>query len=250
MSCVDISPHPLALPRAPSRVAHPRIAIVVGMKSEGRIANVSRDLTIVGGGSAAQVEAGLARAMQLAKSEGRPLQGVLSFGVAGGLAAHLRPGDIVLPHAVHAGGDAYPCHQGWVSSLARLLPQAHSGALLGADMPIGTPEAKRHLHRTHDALAVDMESHGAARFARRQGLPFAALRAIADPQHRALPQAAMVGMKPDGSADLKAVLAALARSPAQLRGLIHTAFDARAGMAALLGSRRLLGAFFGFEDFV
>ena len=95
-----------------------------------------------------------------------------------------------------------------------------------------------------------MELHGAARFAENWGLPFAALRAIADPQHRTLPPAAMVGMKPDGSADLKAVLAALARSPRQLRGLIQTAFDARAGMAALLGSRRLLGAFFGFEDFV
>ncbi len=55
-------------------------------------------------------------------------------------------------------------------------------------------------------LAVDMESHGAARFAENWGLPFAALRAIADPQHRALPPAAMVGMKPDGSADIKAVL--------------------------------------------
>ncbi len=250
MSCVEISPPALALPRAPSLVAHPRIAIVVGMKAEGRIANVGRDLTIVGGGSAAQVEAGLARAMHQAKSQGRPLQGVLSFGVAGGLAAHLRPGDIILPHAVRCGEEAYLCHQGWVSSLSRRLPQAHSGALLGADIAVGCPDAKRHLHRTHDALAVDMESHGAARFAKRQGLPFAALRAIADPQHRALPPAALVGMKSDGSTDITAVLAALARRPAQLRRLVQTAFDARAGMAALLGSRRLLGAFFGFEDFV
>ncbi len=258
MSCVEISQDLIALSRAEQArvahsrvaVAHPRIAIVVGLKAEGRIADVGHELTIVGGGSAAQVEAGLTRAMHRAKSQGRPLQGVLSFGIAGGLAAHLRPGDIVLPHAVHAGADAYPCHKGWVRNLERQLPQAHSGALLGADEPVGTTDAKRRLHRTHDALAVDMESHGAARFAFRQGLPFAALRAIADPQHRALPPAAMVGMKLDGSADIKAVLAALARSPAQLRGLIHTAFDARAGMAALLGSRRLLGAFFGFDDLV
>jgi adenosylhomocysteine nucleosidase len=261
MSCADLAPAGVAARHFagdsifPSRaaqasLAHPRIAIVVGMKAEGRIANVGRDLTIVGGGSAAQVEDGLSRAMHQAKSQGRPLQGVLSFGVAGGLAAHLRPGDLVLPHAIHAGEEAYPCHKGWVGSLAQRLPKAYSGALLGADAMVGTPDAKRRLHRAHDALAVDMESHGAARFAQSWGLPFAALRAIADPQHRALPPAAMVGMKPDGSADVKAVLAALARSPAQLRGLIQTAFDARAGMAALLGSRRLLGAFFGFEDFV
>jgi hopanoid-associated phosphorylase len=256
MSCVDLASFGAGRSRAflSSRVAqaqpHPRIAIVVGMKAEGRIANVSHDLTIVGGGSASQVEVGLSRAMHEAKSQGRPLQGVLSFGVAGGLAAHLRPGDIVLPNAVHFDGEAYSCHKGWVRSLVRSLPHAHSGALLGADEPIGTSDDKRRLHHAHDALAVDMESHGAARFAQSRGLPFAALRAIADPQHRTLPAAALVGMKPDGTADIKAVLGALARSPAQLRGLIQTAFDARAGMAALLGSRRLLGAFFGFEDFV
>lgn len=229
---------------------YPRIAIVVGMRSEGRIANISRDLTIVGGGSSAQVEAGLTRAMREAKSQGRPLQGILSFGVAGGLAAELRPGDIVLPQAIHAGEEAYSCHAGWQASLARQLPRAFGGALVGVDAPVGAPEAKRRLHRDVGAMAVDMESHGAARFAMSRGLPFAALRAIADPQSRALPPAALVGMKSDGSADILAVLGALARGPRQMGGLIQTALDAKAGMAALLGSRRLLGASFGFDDFV
>jgi hopanoid-associated phosphorylase len=231
-------------------MTRPRIAIVVGMQAEGRIANVGRDLTIIGGGSAAQVEARLTTAMNLAKAQGRPLQGVISFGVAGGLASNLRPGDIVLSHSVHFGSDNWPCHRGWVSHLSRQLPQAHKGALVGVDAPVGTPEAKRKLHSKNGALAVDMESHGAARFATAHSLPFVALRAIADPQHRALPAAALVGMKADGSADITAVLKALARRPSQLRGLIQTAFDARAGMAALLGSRRLLGAHFGFDDLV
>ncbi|MGO9389378.1 phosphorylase family protein [Rhodoblastus sp.] len=229
---------------------NPRIAIVVGMKAEGRIADAGHDLTIVGAGSAAQVEQGLAQAMDRAHSQGRPLQGILSFGVAGGLSAELRPGDIVLPQAIHAGEHAYACHVGWQASLARLLPDAFGGALAGVDAPVGAPEAKRRMHRDRGAVAVDMESHGAARFAMSRGLPFAALRAIADPQSRALPPAALVGMKSDGSADILAVLAALARRPAQMRGLIQTAFDAKAGMAALLGSRRLLGASFGFDDFV
>ena len=228
----------------------PRLAIVVGMKSEARIADVGSDLTIIGGGSAAQVEAGLARVHRHARSQGRPLQGVLSFGVAGALAPHLRPGDILLPHAVHAGAKAYSCHAGWTGKLSRKLPRDHVGTLLGVDQPILTPEHKRRLHGDHGALAVDMESHGAARFAASNDLPFAVLRAIADPQRRAIPPAAMAGFKSDGSADIAAVLAALARRPGQLGGLIRTAFDARAGMAALLGSRRLLGAFFGFEDFV
>jgi adenosylhomocysteine nucleosidase len=232
-----------------SRPQGPRIAIVVGMKAEGRIADVGDDLTIVSGGSAVQVEAGLKRAMNRSHAQGRPLQGIFSFGVAGGLAAHLRPGDIVLPHRIHIESDAFDCHGEWVSNLARRLPHAHKGALVGWDAPVETPAHKRHLHLTHDALAVDMESHCAARFARAQSLPFAALRAIADPQHRALPPAALVGIKSDGATNVKAVIAALARSPSQLPDLIQTAFDARAGLTALLGSRRLLGAFFGFEDF-
>jgi len=231
-------------------VNRPRIAIVVGMKAEGRIADAGHDLTIVGGGSAAQVEQGLAQAMERAHSRGRPLQGVLSFGVAGGLAADLRPGDVVLPHAIHAGSDAYPCHVGWQASLARQLPQSFGGALAGVDAPVGSPESKRRLHEDAGAVAADMESHGAARFALSRGLPFAALRAIADPQLRAVPPAALAGMKTDGSADILAVLAALARRPMQMGGLIQTALDAKAGMAALLGSRRLLGASFGFDDFV
>jgi len=240
----------LAARRARGEHLSPRIAIVVGMKSEARIADVGPDLTIIGGGSAAQVEAGLARVHRYAKSQGRPLHGVLSFGVAGALAPHLRPGDVLLPHTVHAGAKAYACHAGWNAKLSGHLPHAHDGALLGVDQPILTPEHKRRLHRDHGALAVDMESHGAARFAVLHGLPFAALRAIADPQRRAIPKAAMAGFKSDGSADVLAVLAALARSPGQLGGLIRTAFDARAGMAALLGSRRRLGSLFGFEDLV
>ncbi|WP_294538157.1 phosphorylase [uncultured Rhodoblastus sp.] len=234
----------------PALAQNPRIAIVVGMKSEARIADVGHDLTIVGGGSAAQVEAGLARVHIRAKAQGRPLQGVLSFGVAGGLAPHLRPGDILLPHAVQVGAKAYTCHAGWTEKLSRRLTQAHVGALLGVDEPILTPEHKRRLHGDHGALAVDMESHGAARFAAAHGLPFAVLRAVADPQRRAIPRAAMAGFKPDGSADIAAVIKALARSPSQVGGLIRTAFDARAGMEALLRSRRLLGASFGFDDFV
>ena len=107
--------------------------------------------------------------------------------------------------------------RGWIAKFRGHLPHAHDGALVGVDQPILTPEHKRRLHRDHGALAVDMESHGAARFAVLHGLPFVALRAIADPQRRALPNAAMAGFKADGSADVLAVLAALARSPGAAR---------------------------------
>jgi hypothetical protein len=98
------------------------------------------------------------------------------------------------------------------------------------------------------AVAVDMESHVAARLAAHYGLPFAALRIIADPAERSLPAAALVGMRPDGSTDIAAVLRALGRRPSDLPALIRTALDARAAFAALHRDRRTLCALFGFAD--
>ena len=223
----------------------PRIAIVVGMKSEARIIGGADGMVVVGGGSAARVEAGLARLHEAA-----PLRGILSFGVAGGLAPGLRPGDLVAPEAVLSGSASYACHPGWTRHLARSAAKAGQGPLLGVDEPIDAPQRKRRLHRETGAVAVDMESHGAARFAQARGLPFTVFRAISDPQQRAIPPAALAGFKPDGSTDAFAVLAALARSPMQTAALIRTALDAREALAALLGGRRRLGRLFGFDQLV
>ena len=46
-------------------------------------------------------------------------------------------------------------------------------------------KAKAALRATTGADAVDMESHIAARYAEQHSLPFAALRVISDPAHRA-----------------------------------------------------------------
>lgn len=227
-----------------SETAEPRIAIVVGMKAEARLAGAG-GLVVVGGGSSARVEAGLAQ-FHAAK----PLQAVLSFGVAGGLAPGLRPGDLVAPAAVLSGSTAFACHQGWTRHLARSASKVGLGPLLGVDEPIHAPERKRRLHKQTGAVAVDMELHGAARFAYANNLPFAVFRAISDPRDRAIPSAALAGFKPDGSTDVWAVLAALARNPGQTAALIATARDAKAAFDALLGGRRRLGSLFGFDQLV
>jgi adenosylhomocysteine nucleosidase len=221
----------------------PRIAIVVGMKSEARLAGGG--LVVVGGGSAARVEAELARL-----HEAEPLQAVLSFGVAGGLAPGLRPGDLVAARTVVSAAGAFACHEAWARTLAGAAPNGRAGAFLGVDEPVLTPENKRRLYKETGAVAVDMESHGAARFAQARKLPFAVLRAISDPQSRAIPSAALAGFKPDGSTDVLAVLAALAQNPREAGALIRTALDARAAFKALLGGRRRLGRLFGFDQLV
>ncbi|MCW2315198.1 hopanoid-associated phosphorylase [Rhodoblastus acidophilus] len=214
----------------------PRIALVVGLKQEARAA--AAPLTIVGGGSAQ-------RTYDLLKRAG-PIDAVMSFGIAGGIAPGHVCGDVILADAIIA-DDIYPTDARWLKSLARKIPNPRIGAIAGVDEMIGCHSIKAHLHKTTGAVAVDMESHGAARYAREQGVPFIALRAVADPHHRALPQSALVGMNPDGSTNVPAVLRKLARRPGDLPGLILTAREAGAAMRSLLRCRSLLGELFGFD---
>jgi adenosylhomocysteine nucleosidase len=82
-------------------------------------------------------------------------------------------------------------------------------------------------------LAVDMESQHAAAFAAQRGLPFAALRAVADTAGELLPRAAAVGLTPDGRPAPLKVLMALARNPKELGPLRQIATRSRTALDAL-----------------
>ena len=107
-----------------------------------------------------------------------------------------------------------------------------------------TQADKQALASATGALAVDMESHIAARLAAAHGLPFAALRVICDPAGRAIPPAAIAGMREDGGTDLGAILRALLRDPGQLPAMIRLAGDARTAFSFLARCRRALDADF------
>jgi hypothetical protein len=120
-----------------------------------------------------------------------------------------------------------------VERLARAIPSAIVGGVVGSDVIVASCAAKQALWRTTGAVAADMESHVARRIAAQRRLPFAALRTISDGADNALPPAALVGMKPDGGMALSAVLASLARDPRQLPALLRTARDAGRAFKAL-----------------
>ena len=112
------------------------------------------------------------------------------------------------------------------------------------------PDEKRLLHDATSSVAVDMESHVAAEAAEAHGLPFAACRVILDPAHRALPPAALIDLRPDGTPDVAAVLRSVIRHPRQLPALLNVAADARAARLALRAGRRRLGpglSFWGLQ---
>jgi uncharacterized membrane protein YqiK len=90
------------------------------------------------------------------------------------------------------------------------------------------------------AAAVDMESHIAAAYAAENGVPFAALRVIADPATRTLPALARNAIKPNGEIDLRKVLSGLARNPKSLRALVSTGLDFNRALRSLHGCRDFL----------
>lgn len=175
--------------------------------------------------------------------------GIISFGIAGGLVPHLAAGDWVVASGVRTQQGHFPTDRGWARALLEALPGAVHAEIIGADTPIAEPVEKRQLHLRTGAVAVDTESHVAARIAAAHRIPFAACRAVIDPAHSLLPPAAVFGLRHDGTADVIAVLRSVMRQPSQLPALARTALDARTAGAALRRGRRLLGAGLGFPYF-
>jgi hopanoid-associated phosphorylase len=202
------------------------ILAATGLKREAKILAGPGVLAIPGGGRSAALEAALTVAAAGAS-------GVISIGIAGALADGLSPGDWVVADAVVARGDLLAADAAWREALAARLPSARTGRFLGSDAMLADAAEKRRAHAASGAIAVDMESHVAARVAHRLGLPFAAARVISDAADRSLPAAARVGMRPDGGMALGPVLAALVRDPTQLASLIRTGLEAERAFRAL-----------------
>jgi adenosylhomocysteine nucleosidase len=217
------------------------ILAVTGLQRERRIVAGPDVEAIASGGDPARLEAVLDRLAGTAS-------GIISIGIAGGLAPGLQVGQWVVADAVLVDGEAMPTDPAWTSRLAARLPEAARGLLLGANAMVAEATQKASLHRTTGAVAVDMESHVVARVARRHHLPFAAARVVSDAAHRSLPPAARVGMKSDGGMDLPAVLRSLLADPGQLPALIRTGLEAERGFRALLRGHRRLGRRLGGPD--
>ena len=219
------------------------ILAATGLRREARIVEGPGVAAVAGGGRAEALEAALMSAATGAEA-------LISIGIGGALAPGLQPGDWVVATSVIAEGSQTPTDPAWTAEIRTRLPAARMGTILGSDVMLTQAAEKQAAHQRWQALAVDMESHVAARVARRLGLPFAALRAISDSADRDLPAAVLVGMKPDGGMALGAVLWALARDPAQLPALIRTGRDAERAFRALADGRRLLGPRIGLADLV
>ena len=188
----------------------------------------------------------LVAALDLAIKRGA--SGIISFGIAGGLAPDLVAGDWIVGSAIRTKQELFPTDHVWAQRILELLPGAVHAEIVGVDSPVAEPLEKRRLHAETGAVAVDMESHIAARIAAAHRVPFTSCRVIVDAAERDLPPAAMVGLRHDGTPNLLAVLGSLMQQPSQLAALTRTALDTRIALAALRRGRHLLGARLGFPE--
>jgi hopanoid-associated phosphorylase len=220
------------------------VVVAVGLEFEAQLVLGEEDAKVCCG-------RGSEMAVALATAIGPGCGGIISFGIAGGLDPQLRTGTcIVASSVIGANGVriALPTDERWSHYLLQSHPQAVHAPVLGIDAPVAEPVDKLRLFRQTGAAAVDMESHIAASIADSHGLPFAVLRVVADPARQRVPQAALCGMRADGSLDAFAILRALWRRPGDFAGMPSVARNAWVARAALARARHGLGRGFGLPD--
>lgn len=215
------------------------IGVVCGLEREAALFGTSRFVRFYGPGPE--------RARQAAQSLLADGCGALvSFGTAGGLDPALPPGTLLVPPAVvwsDRGG--MTCEIRVDSSLQARLSSIGGvyesiAPVLGSDDPVVSLGSKADLFARFGASAVDMESHAVAQEARDRAVPFAIVRAIADPASRSIPPWALGGVDEKGRTRILPILAALLRDPRRTKALVHLAGDAKAAEKALKSATRAL----------
>lgn len=211
------------------------ILAVTGLAREARIVAGPGIEVVTGAGNAQLLSE------KLNRSIAKGVCGVISIGIAGGLAPSLKPGDCVVASEVAVPhGECFQTDAAWTKRMIARLPHGMIARVTGADTIIGIA-GKAALYRATSAFTIDMESHITAELAAERGVPFVVLRVVSDAADSDLPPAASVALGHDGRVKLSAVLASVIRRPGQVPALVRTARDSKAAFAALLRCRNALG---------
>ncbi len=151
------------------------------------------------------------------------IDALLNWGCAAALSPGLSPGRLLLPRAfILPDRSEIPCDTIWwhrlTDRLADLAPV--TTPLASSETVLASPAAKRTLRRETGAQAADMESAFLAHWCRDQGIPFVAVRAVADDAGTSIP-AAVLAADRHGDIDPIRLLFQLLRHPGQIGPLWH-----------------------------
>jgi adenosylhomocysteine nucleosidase len=215
--------------------AAPRTAIIAALGNER--AALARVPHTALGWSLVQSGPGPERAAQCAKAAvAAGAQALVSWGLAGGLAADLEPGTVILPRRViMQRGETFAVTAAWHERLASLAAEFAMtfGDLLTVPTALGSPAAKAAAATALAAVAVDMESAAIAGVAARARVPFVVLRVVVDAQADAVPAGAESWIDAHGNTRTAAALGAIVR-PGEWQALWRLAQRYRKANAVLV----------------
>lgn len=182
---------------------------------------------------------------------------LMSFGIAGAVSPDLDSGDLVIPDdvlidAVGEDGrmpDLCPCDRAWLGGLQAALADAHlpysGGLLIGSAKLWRNAKDKQAVHEITEAVAIDMESGAVAGVAAGAGLPFLAVRAVADRACDSLPALVENAIGPDGRAKIGHAVASLIRRPSEIPATLRLARRTELALARLRMLETVKSVLFG-----
>ena len=205
------------------------IGFITGLTAEARLLAGASRFVGVGGGTPEGAASATESLIGLGAS------GLISFGLAGGLDPALSPGFLLVPQRIIEQDTIHECDPRLIEKIGGTTV----GLLLGGDVVAATIAAKTVLFGRSGASAIDLESGAVARVAQAHGVPFAVLRAVADPAWRDLPPAAIVALDNVGRIAIGRIALSIVRQPGQIPALVILARDAAKARRALLARVKL-----------
>lgn len=177
------------LAEAGGAIAEPRtsaVAVIAALEVERRCFRGGASVSAVRVSGPGEANAAAAAAAAIEAGAG----GLISFGLCGGLAPDVASGCLVLPNSIlMSDGRRISVDQRWRARIAAAVEDdfmTDGRPLLAAAEIIDTPATKARAAAS-GAAAVDLESGAIAAAAAKAGLPFVAVRAVADAAGDALP---------------------------------------------------------------
>jgi len=157
-----------------------------------------------------------------------------SIGVSGGLAPGLKPGTVILAESItendsgplsslQSSATSVPLYELLESVFRQSGVPYRCGALFCSPKPLVSSEEKKSAYLQTGALAVDLESCGAAEAARRGSKPFFSIRVICDPAEQNLEERLLKGVDLQGNNRPLCLIPLLVRHPWLLPHLIGMA---------------------------
>ena len=213
-----------------------RVGVVTALQTEAdclrHLAEGRGPLIHVSGGSALRARAG---------AEGLREKGVIglvSFGLAIGLAPVLRPGDVVVADSVVLpSGRSIATEPAWRAALLQRLGdgglKVRVARIAGSDELPASATAKRRAFQATFAAALDTDSHAVAEVAAAAGLPLLVVRAVAEPADEMRPAIAAAANGADGQPRSLAVVGHLAKRPWEIRAAWRFSKNGRLALEAL-----------------